>query len=248
MSKAFLYSFFFISIFLNFNFNAFAFIDSTTSDRVHNFQAINNNEINNNSIFEDRKETEEDYYNSVLFEFSTKSYKDAIDDIINLRRKFPFSKYNEKMYQMQVFLLYLREDYEKVEELTDQFYTRFPRSENMAYMIYMKSLALSKIPKDHQRQKGVIQDALKFSQYIIKNYPNTVYAIEAEKNSQTLRESLMKNEIMIADFYFNDKYYISAASRYSNFIEEYGRFNLKQKEYAEIQLQRLIKLFTAGEF
>lgn len=220
--------------------SAFAFI---ADPAMHQSQAMDPYIDHQTSFSEDSK-TEDGYYSAVIFEFSTKSYKDAIDEIRNLRKNFPFSRYTEKMYQMEMFMLFLRDEFDQMELLSDQFYVKFPRSDNLAYMVYMKALALKNIPKDYKRQKGVTEDSLKFMNYILSVYPDTIYAKSAEGLKKDLTESLSQNEIMIGDFYFRQQEYNSALSRYTSFIANKENTNEELKVHAKRRISEIKSIFV----
>ena len=79
-------------------------------------------------------------------------------------------------------------------------------------------------------------------EFIIKNYPNSDYALDAEYKLDLIQDYLAAKEMYIASHYMKKKKWIASINRYKTVVEEY-----EKTVYVEEALHRLVELyFTIG--
>ena len=84
--------------------------------------------------------------------------------------------------------------------------------------------------------------AKKNFQIIIKNYPNTEYAMDAKFKIDLINDILAAKEMYIARYYFDKKKWIPAINRFRKITDEYDT-----TIYAEEALHRLVEVhYTLG--
>lgn len=174
---------------------------------------------------------DDDYYYDGIFEFSTRSYQDALDEFKNLKINYPFSRYTEMALLMEVFLLYVMSDFDKMEVAVNDFLLKYPMNENKPYMIYMKTLAISNLALKHKNDKSLSTDSIRFCKYNIENYGGSFYGAKSFDLLTKVEETLYEQEIKIADYYYDNGDFLSASSRYIIILEELDFLDKKRIEF-----------------
>ena len=73
---------------------------------------------------------------------------------------------------------------------------------------------------------------------IIKNYPNTEYALDAEFKIDLINDILASKEMYIGRYYFDKKKWIPAINRFRTVIDDY-----ETTIYTEEALHRLVEIY-----
>ena len=74
--------------------------------------------------------------------------------------------------------------------------------------------------------------------YIIKNFPNTDYALDAEYKLDLIQDYQASKEMYIASHYMKKKKWIASINRYQTVVEQY-----EKTIYVEEALHRLVELY-----
>ena len=90
---------------------------------------------------------------------------------------------------------------------------------------------------DEKKDLGSIIDAQQNFQFIINNYPNSDFALDAEYKLELIQEILASKEMYLAKYYIEREKWIPAINRYKNVIEEYDT-----TIYVEEALHRLVEI------
>ena len=91
---------------------------------------------------------------------------------------------------------------------------------------------------DEKKDLGPILEAKKIFQFIVTEYPNTDYAMDANFKLELIEEILAGKEMYIGRFYIKKEKWIPAINRFKKVIEDYER-----TIYAEEALHRLVEIY-----
>ena len=95
---------------------------------------------------------------------------------------------------------------------------------------------------DEKKDLQSIVNAKNYFEYIILEYPETDYAIDAEFKIDLINDILAAKEMYIARYYFDKKKWIPAINRFRKITDEYDT-----TIYAEEALHRLVEVhYTLG--
>ena len=83
----------------------------------------------------------------------------------------------------------------------------------------------------------IIKAKEKFT-YLINNYPNTEYALDAEFKIDLINDTLASKEMYIGRYYINKKKWIPAINRFRTVIDDY-----ETTIYTEEALHRLVEIY-----
>ena len=177
--------------------------------------------------------TEQDYYERIQRNLTSRSWALAIENLEALEAQFPFGTYAEQAQLELIYAHYESTDYESATAAADRFIRLHPRHPNVDYAHYIKGLSLiseSKgfleefLPRDDtKRDPGTARLAFTTFTDLISRYPNSVYAADARKHLVYLRNLLARHEIHVANYYFKREAYLAATNRGRYVVENFQR-------------------------
>ena len=201
--------------------------------------SCSNNKINKSQI------KEKDLESEVLeaFEAGLKSLKDG--DVIFASKKFneaetlfPQSKWAPKSSLMAAYSYYSQDYYEDSILELERFLEIYPFHENIDYAYYLLGLCwYEQIIDEKKDLQTIIKAKEKFS-YLIKNFPNTEYALDAEFKIDLINDTLAAKEMYVGRYYFNQKKWIPAINRFRIIVDDY-----ETTIYTEEALHRLVEVY-----
>mgnify|MGYP001484852828 CR=1 FL=1 len=127
--------------------------------------------------------------------------------------------YNDTIVELEKFL---------------QKYERHPRRD---YAYYLLALSHYNLIVDETKDLEEILKAKKYFLIIIKNYPNTEFAIDSEFKLELIQEILASKEMYLARYYVDREKWIPAINRFKTVINDYDT-----TIYVEEALHRLVEL------
>ena len=91
---------------------------------------------------------------------------------------------------------------------------------------------------DETRDLNSILMAKEQFEKVIKDYPNTEYALDAKFKLDLIQDILASNEMYLGRYYFDKKKWIPAINRFKSIIQDYDT-----TIYTEEALHRLVELY-----
>ena len=89
-----------------------------------------------------------------------------------------------------------------------------------------------------KKDLGTILKAEEKFRFIVKEYPNSDYALDAEYKLDLIQDYLASKEMYIASHYMKKKKWIASINRYKTVVEQY-----EKTIYVEEALHRLVELY-----
>tara|TARA_B100001121_G_scaffold286731_1_gene283459 strand:- start:6 stop:581 length:576 start_codon:yes stop_codon:yes gene_type:complete len=118
---------------------------------------------------------------------------------------FPQSALAPKSALMAAYAYYSQDYYlDTIAEL-DRFLKIYPKHKNLDYAYYLLGLSYYEQIVDETKDLKSILKAKEYFGIIIKNYPNTEYAIDAEFKVNLVNDILAAKEIYIGRYYLQKK-------------------------------------------
>ncbi len=151
---------------------------------------------------------------------------------------FPQSVWAPRSAMMAAYSYYAQDYYgDSIAEL-ERFKKVYPKHKNLDYVNYLLAVCYYEQIVDEKKDLESILKAKKFFKYVIKNYPNTEYAIDSEFKIDLINEVLASKEIYIGRYYFDKKKWIPAINRFRVVVDEYDT-----TIYIEEALHRLVEVY-----
>jgi len=138
---------------------------------------------------------------------------------------------------------YYTQDYygDAIAEL-NRFLKVYPTHKDLGYVYYLLAICYYEQIVDEKKDLQSIVNAKKNFNVILKNYPNTEYAIDAEFKIDLIDDILAAKEMYLGRYYFDKKKWIPAINRFREIIDNYDT-----TIYAEEALHRLVEVhYTIG--
>ena len=138
---------------------------------------------------------------------------------------------------------YYTQDYygDAIAELK-RFLKVYPSNKDLGYVYYLLGICYYEQIVDEKKDLQSIVNAKKNFNIILKDYPNTEYAIDAEFKIDLINDILAAKEMYLGRYYFDRKKWIPAINRFREIIDNYDT-----TIYAEEALHRLVEVhYTIG--
>ena len=151
---------------------------------------------------------------------------------------FPQSEWAPKSALMAAYSYYSQDYLDDAIAELDRFIRIYPLNKNLDYAFYL--LANSHYEKiiDEQKDLQAIIDAKNNFSYIITNFPNTEYALDAEFKIDLINDILASKEMYLGRYYIDKKKWIPAINRFRTVIDTYDT-----TIYTEEALHRLVEIY-----
>jgi len=155
---------------------------------------------------------------------------------------FPQSSWAPKAALMAAYVYYADDYYFDAEFELKRFIKTYPKNPNLDYAHFLLAMCYYEKIVDEKKDLGPLLQAQKKFNFIIKNYPDSDYALDAEYKLDLIQDYLASKEMYVALHYFKKKKWIASINRYKTVVEQY-----EKTIYVEEALHRLVELyFTIG--
>ena len=151
---------------------------------------------------------------------------------------FPQSQWAPKSALMAAYSYYSQDYYlDAIAEL-NRFIKVYPYYKDLDYVYYLLGLCwYEQIIDEKKDLQTIIKAKEKFS-FLINNYPNTEYALDAEFKIDLINDTLASKEMYVGRYYFEKKKWIPAINRFRVVVDKYER-----TIYIEEALHRLVEIY-----
>ena len=155
---------------------------------------------------------------------------------------FPQSIWAPKSALMAAYSYYTQDYYgDSIAEL-ERFIKIYSKHENLDYAYYLLAICHYEQIVDEKKDLQTIINAKNSFEFLLKTYPNTEYALDAEFKIDLINDLLAAKEMYIGRYYFDKKKWIPAINRFRTIIDEYDT-----TIYVEEALHRLVEVhYTIG--
>ena len=172
---------------------------------------------------ENINETELQFYKTAQASLRAGNYQDAVKKLQLLESRFPFGRYAEQAQLEIIYAYYKSHQPESARSAADRFIRLHPQHPNVDYAYYLRGMASFEedrsfleqfVPIDPaKRDPGAARDAFNDFSELIRRYPNSKYAPDAQQRMIYLRNLLAASEINVARYYIKRGAYVAAANR-----------------------------------
>ena len=182
-------------------------------------------------VEEDLAATEQAAYSSAQSSLRAGNYQGAIQKLQLLESRFPFGRYAEQAQLEIIFAYYKSAQPEAARAAADRFIRLHPTHPNLDYAYYLKGMVSfeqdrnflsSFIPMDPTtRDPGAARQSFNDFSQLIRRFPNSEYAPDAQQRMKYLRNLLAAAEVNVARYYIRRGAFIAAANRGRWVFENY---------------------------
>ena len=166
------------------------------------------------------------------------------NDVIYAARKFneaellyPQSIWAPRAALMAAYAYFSQLYYDDTIVELEKFLQKYKNHPRRDYAYYLLALSHYNLIIDETKDLEEILKAKQYFKIIIKNYPNTEFAIDSEFKLELIQEILASKEMYLARYYVDREKWIPAINRFKTVINDY-----ETTIYVEEALHRLVEL------
>ena len=150
---------------------------------------------------------------------------------------YPQSIWAPRASLMSAYSYYYFDSYNDAIREIDRYLKKYPKHQNKDYAFYLKSISYYNQISNEKKDLGPIIEAKKNFEYIIKNYPESEFALDAEYKLELIYEILASKEMYIARYYMEKEKWIPSINRFKKVVKDYDK-----TIYVEEALFRLVEI------
>ena len=177
------------------------------------------------------------------------AYQEGIDsleagDVLFAAKKFneaellfPQSIWAPKSSLMAAYAYYSQDYYADAIAELERFLRIYSKHKNIDYAYYLIAVSYYEQIVDEKKDLQSIINAKKYFEIVIKDFPQTPYALDSEFKIDLINDTLAAKEMYIGRYYFDKKKWIPAINRFKIVVNEY-----ETTIYAEEALHRLVEV------
>lgn len=178
-------------------------------------------------------------------------FQTAVKHLESLEARYPFDPYAKQAQLDIAYAYYKFEELDQATSAVERFARLHPRDPHMDYVYYLKGLINFNrgqglldawFPREPSRHDpAVLEQAFNDFATLVRRFPNSVYAGDANQRMIYLRNQLAEKEILIAQFYVERQSWLSSAKRAKAVIERFPN-TIWTKDALDIMLLSYQKL------
>jgi outer membrane protein assembly factor BamD len=178
------------------------------------------------------------------------SYKEGIkaleeDDVLFAAKKFneaelvyPQSDWAPKSALMSAYSYYIQDYYGDAVFELNRFIKTYPKDLRLSYAHFLLGMCYYEQIVDEKKDLGPILKAKEKFNYILKNYPDTDFALDAQFKLDLINDISASKEMYIGKYYVKKKKWIPAINRFKTIVNNY-----ETTVYVEEALFRLVEIY-----
>ena len=151
---------------------------------------------------------------------------------------FPQSSWAPKAALMAAYVYYAQDYYFDAEAELKRFIKTYPKHPDLNYAHFLLAMCYYEKIVDEKKDLGPLLLAQEKFNFIIKNYPNSDYALDANYKLDLIQDYLASKEMYIGSHYMKKKKWIASINRYKTVVEKY-----EKTIFVEEALHRLVELY-----
>ena len=188
------------------------------------------------------KETKQDLEIITAYREAYKAIDDgdpffAAKKFLDAELLFPQSEWAPKSALMASYSYYLQNYYSEALENLQRYLRTYPTDKNHAYAHYLIAICYYESIEDEKRDTGpLIKSREKFS-YLIENYPNSDFSLDAKFKLELINDILASKEVYLGRHYMKKGKWIAAMNRFKTVVDFYN-----DTIFIEEALHRLVEI------
>ena len=161
-------------------------------------------------------------------QFNSEDYRESIESFEKLKDWYPFSKFAILAELKIADAYYNIKEYEEAVASYEEFESLHPRNEAIPYVIFQIGLCYFEQIDTIDRDQTPAKKALNTFNRLKQQFPGDSYTIKGEEHIKECLKSLAGHELYVGLFYFKNKHYKAALSRFKSVLTKYSDVGVHQ--------------------
>ena len=150
---------------------------------------------------------------------------------------FPQSQLAPKSALMAAYSYYKQDYYEDAIAELNRFIKVYPLHEDLDYAYYLLGISYYEKIVDEKKDLESIIKAKENFKFVVKNFPNTSYAVDSQFKLEFINDIIASKEMYIGRYYLKKKKWVAAINRFRRVIDDYDT-----TIYTEEAIHRLVEI------
>ncbi len=164
-------------------------------------------------------------YKSAQAKFADEDYTAAAKEFEEVERQHPYSALATDAELNAAFSYYNALKYNEAIGALDNFIQLHPNHKDIAYAYYLRALCYYEQIVDITRDQTATNEALDDLADIVRRFPSTHYARDAQFKIDLAKDHLAGKEMLIGRYYLKRGLYEAAAERFIGVVKDYQTTN-----------------------
>ena len=161
----------------------------------------------------------------------------AANKFLEAELLFPQSEWASRSALMASYSYYLQNYYTEALSNLERYLKTYPTDKNLAYAHYLIAMCYYETIENEKKDSKPLLDAREKFNFIVENYPNTDFALDAKFKLGLIDTILASKEMYIGRHYIKKEKWIAAVNRFKTVIEDYD-----QTIFTQEALHRLVEI------
>ena len=161
----------------------------------------------------------------------------AAKSFLNAELLFPQSDWAPKSALMAAYSYYIQDYYYEAILNLERFLKTYPEDERTYYAHYLLAMCHYEKIEGEKKDLQPLIEAKKEFEFVIKNYPNTDFAMDSRFKIDLINDVLASKEMYIGRHYIKKEKWIPAINRFKNVLDSY-----ETTIYIEEAIHRLVEI------
>ena len=150
---------------------------------------------------------------------------------------FPQSEWAPRSALMASYSYYLQNYYAEALANLERYIKTYPSHKDLVYAHYLIAMCYYETIEDEQRDSAPLIKAQKKFNFIVKEYPNTDFSVDAKFKLGLIEDILAAKEMYLGRYYIKRGKWIAALNRFKTVIEKHDK-----TVFIEEALHRMVEI------
>ncbi len=175
----------------------------------------------------------EELYTNAKGRLDDKFYEQSVQLYKNLDLRYPYGPFAEQGKIDIAYAYWKMDDAGSALMACDRFIREHPNHQSVDYLMYLKALVHFNDDKGllgifvsknlAERDPGAAREAFDILKDLVKRFPDSRYAEDAQLRMAYLVNTLAEHEVSVANYYYRRGAYVASINRAQSVIENYPR-------------------------
>ena len=162
-----------------------------------------------------------DLYNQALDTLLAGDPREAARGFEEVERQHPYSEWATRGQLMSAYAFYRANAYDEAVNAARRFIDLHPGHKDVAYAYYLIGVCYYERISDVGRDQKMTADAYRAFEELIRRFPDSEYARDAELKADLARDHLAGKEMEIGRYYLHRGKYVAAINRFRTVVDNY---------------------------
>ena len=150
---------------------------------------------------------------------------------------YPQSEWAPKSSLMASYAYYIEGNYSEAIYNLERFLKTYPKDLRLDYVYYLMGLSYYENIEGEKKDLKPLLEAKKKFRFVIKNYPNTDFALDSRFKIGLINDILASKEMYLGRHYIKKEKWVAAINRFKNVLKNYDT-----TIYTEEAIHRLVEI------